>query len=139
MSLFADFAYPAALIASALFALVGIATILQPGLRRVLAVTQRLYVFLIMAQAIVIVIATIQGQSPVFMTLMYVVAILLTLALVGIGRLGSPEAAERSGEAGRPVLTLAQISKVNGGAAVLVAAAQAVLTWRVFEIIESAV
>lgn len=138
MSLFADFAYPAALIASALFALVGIATILQPGLRRVLAVTQRLYVFLIMAQAIVIVIATIQGQSPVFMTLMYVVAILLTLALVGIGRLGSPEAAERSGEAGRPVLTLAQISKVNGGAAVLVAAAQAVLTWRVFEIMDSA-
>lgn len=138
MSLFADFAYPAALIASALFALVGIATILQPGLRRVLAVTQRLYVFLIMAQAIVIVIATIQGQSPVFMTLMYVVAILLTLALVGIGRLGSPEAAERSGEAGRPVLTLEQISKVNGGAAVLVAAAQAVLTWRVFEIMDSA-
>lgn len=138
MSLFTDFAYPAVLIASALFALVGIATILQPGLRRVLAVTQRLYVFLIMAQAIVIVIATIQGQSPVFMTLMYVVAILLTLALVGIGRLGSPEAAERSGEAGRPVLTLEQISKVNGGAAVLVAAAQAVLTWRVFEIMDSA-
>lgn len=138
MPAFTTVVYPVLLIASLALAVLGGLTIAAPRLHRVLKAVHVAYRVLIFLECAVIAWAIIAGDTPVLMTAMYIGAILATLLLLGIGRLGTPEAAQKNPEAGRPILSPAQVAKVDGGAAVLVAVAQAVLTWRVHEIMLAA-
>lgn len=136
--MFTSVVYPTVLIACLLLAILGALTIARPGLHRALRIGQAVFRVIIVIEVVAIIAAVFSGDTPVLMTLMYVGAILATVFLLGVGRLGSAEAAARSPEAGRPILSPAQIAKVDGGAAILVALAQAVLTWRVHEIVLAA-
>ncbi len=63
------------------------------------------------------------------------IATMIWVPLLGIGRLGEPDAAAADPDPNRPVLQPDQIARVDGGAAVIVAIAAAVLAWRLYEIL----
>jgi len=135
MQLYLDAGYPLILAVSGVLAVMGMVTMVWVRTHGLLRQAGRTYVGAIVAQAIVVVIAVFQG-APAFMTLSYAVASLAVLVALGISRLGTPEAA--ADDPTRPVLQPDQQARVDAGAALLVALAQAVIAWRFMEIFQAA-
>lgn len=79
----------------------------------------------------------IGGGAPAVITLGYALAAVALLPVLGISRLGAPEAA--ADDPGRPVLQPDQMARVDGVAAMIVAVAAAVVVWRIAVIFEGAV
>lgn len=133
MGVYSDTVYPLVLAASAGLLIFGIVTVFAPRVHSLLRLAAIAFRIVIAVQALAVVFAVIGSKSDVFMTLAYLVAALAMLPLLGISRLGQPEAAQTDSD--RPVLTPVQSAKVDGGAAALVAVASAVVTWRIHEVL----
>ncbi|MDE0572877.1 hypothetical protein ON058_05540 [Demequina sp. B12] len=136
MGVYAGVVYPAYLAVCALLLLAGGATLiwvnLHPWLKRVVTV-----MWIVTGVHAVTVVAVLLGDSEagIVLTLGYLLASVLLLPLLGIGRLGEPENAAFDPDPNRPVLAPDQIARVDGGVAIIIAIAGAVLAWRVFEIL----
>lgn len=136
MELYGGVIYPAVLVACAILALAGIVTMIQVRTHRVLEWVVTAFWIVTAVQAISIVVVLASGNDAgLVLTIGYLIATLLVLPLLGIGRLGSPDAAATDPDPNRPVLQPDQIARVDGGAAVVVAIGAAVLAWRIFVIL----
>jgi len=139
MDAFDGFVYPLVLGFSALLALVGLLTLLWVSVHRVLkwVVTGA---YIVTAIELFVVIGIMLGGNgvPVEITIGYLFAAIALLPLLGIGRLGEPDAADEDPDPNRPVLATDQIARVDGTVAVIVAIAMAVVAWRIVEIFQAA-
>lgn len=136
MGFYTGILYPAVLVACGVLALTGVATMVRVQLHRVLqnVVTGFWVVTGVQVITVLIVLLGDTGASLV-MVLAYLITTIIVLPLLGIGRLGEPDAAAVDPDPNRPVLQPDQIARVDGGAAVIVAIAAGVLTWRIFELL----
>ena len=132
MGAYTSFVYPAVLAVSAALVVLGIATLIFVGAHKVLewAVTAAYVVVALQALWVVGLLLTGTSASLV-LTLGYLVATIALLPLLGIGRLGHPDAALEDPDPSRPVLAPDQIARVDGGAAIAVGIALAVASWRI--------
>ncbi|MFW7415714.1 hypothetical protein [Demequina sp. SO4-18] len=136
MELYGGVIYPAVLVACAILALAGLATIVQVRLHRVLEWVVTGFWIVTAVQVISVLVVLFSGNDAgLVLTIGYLIAALVLLPLLGIGRLGAPDAAALDPDPNRPVLQPDQIARVDGGAAVIVAVAVAVLAWRVIIIL----
>lgn len=133
---FADVVYPGVLIACGVLFLAGLASLAIIRLHRPLTWVVSAFWAVTVIEVIVIIGAILAGGIPVVITVGYVLAAVALLPLLGIARLGDPEAA--ADDPNRPVLQPDQMARVDGVAAMVVAIAAAVVAWRVAEIIEAA-
>lgn len=136
MTLYTSLIYPAVLVVCALLVLVGAATLIAVGTHRVLQwVVSATYVVAGL-QGVAVIVGLVTGAMPELpVALGYLIATLALLPLLGIGRLGTADAAAASGDPTHPVLAPDQISRVDGGAAIIVGIAMAVASWRITELI----
>ncbi len=136
MGLYTGVIYPFVLVAFGALAIMGIITMVQVRAHRVLqwAVTGT---WVVTAIHLIAVVGLLLGgnDAGLVLTLGYLLASLVLLPLLGIGRLGEPDAAAVDPDPNRPVLQPDQIARVDGGAALIVAIAAAVLVWRVYELL----
>ncbi|WP_062464250.1 hypothetical protein [Demequina soli] len=139
MELYTGVIYPLVLVVCAVLAALGLATLATPRTHRLLklAIPVAYAATGIHAAAVVVLMLTGLDQD-LFLSIGYTVASIAVLALLGIGRLGTPEAAAADTDPDRPVLTPAQIVRVDAVAAVIVAVALATVFWRVLTIVEGA-
>lgn len=139
MELYSGVVYPAVLVVSALLAITGLATLAWPPARRALSIlTPVTYAVVgVHAVAVVILLVTVV-QASLVLTLGYLIASAALMVLLGIGRLGTPEAAANDPDPHRPVLSPVQIARVDGAAALIVAIALATVAWRIHLILEAA-
>ena len=124
--------YPAVLAVSGALVVLGIVTLIAVGAHRVLqwAVTAAYVVVAI--QAAWVGYLLISGtKADAVVTIGYLLATLALLPLLGIGRLGHPDAAAEDPDPNRPVLAPDQIARVDGAAAIAVGIALAVASWRI--------
>ena len=136
MGFYTGVLYPAVLVACAILALTGVATMIRVRTHRVLEAVVTGF-WIVTAVQVVTVLILLLGDTgaSLVMVLSYLITTLILLPLLGIGRLGEPDAAKTDPDPNRPVLQPDQIARVDGGAAVIVAIAAAVLTWRIFELL----
>jgi len=130
MAAFEGFVYPLVLGFSVVLALAGLVTLVWVRSHRALkwVVTAAYVVTLIEVLAIANVL--LGGGVPIVITLGYVLAAIALVPLLGIGRLGEPDAAAVDPDPNRPVLAPDQIARVDGVVAIIVAIAMAVVAWR---------
>ncbi len=136
MTVFLDTVYPVVLAASAVLVLIGVITLITLRAHSVLRLAVLGYVLVLGVEFLAVIYALIAGGPHIVMTLAYLIAAVLVVPLLRISRMGTPEAAKD--DPGRPVLQPDQIAKVDAGAAILVAGAQAVVAWRFAEIMAGA-
>lgn len=136
MGIYTGVIYPAFLGVSALLAVMGIVTMIQVRAHRVLqwVVTG---MWIMTGVHLIAVVGVLLGgnDAGLVLTFGYLLASLILLPFLGIGRLGEPDAAALDPDPTRPVLQPDQIARVDGGAALIVAVAAGVLVWRVYEIL----
>lgn len=139
MSIYTGFVYPLVLVACAVLLLAGVATLIQVRLHEVLkSVVTGMWIVTAL-QLITIVIVLLAGlDAPLVLTLGYLLATVMVLPLLGIGRLGEPAAVGADPDPERPVLQPDQIARVDAGAAVIISITAAVLAWRLFVILGAA-
>lgn len=139
MELYTGVVYPAVLVVSAVLAITGLVTLAWPPARRALRVlTPLTYAVVgVHATAVVILLVTVV-QASLVLTLGYLIASAALMVLLGIGRLGTPEAAANDPDPNRPVLSPVQIARVDGASALIVAIALATVAWRIHLILEAA-
>lgn len=136
MGFYTGVLYPAVLVACGILALTGIATMIQVKLHRGLEAVVTAFWIVTAIQAVTVLIVLLGDTSAsLIMVISYLIATIIVLPLLGIGRLGEPDAAKTDPDPGRPVLEPDQIARVDGGAAVIVAIAAGVLAWRIFELL----
>jgi hypothetical protein len=136
MTVFVDTIYPVVLAACLALALFGTVCLFVQRAHGALRYAVMGFVIIIGVEVLAVVYAIVSGDAAPFITIAYVVAAVALLGLLGIARLGTPEAAAK--DPGRPVLQPDQIARVDGAAAILVAGAQAVVAWRFYEIMMAA-
>ncbi|WP_062298687.1 hypothetical protein [Demequina maris] len=139
MELYTGVIHPLVLVVSALLALAGIATLVWAPAHRALRVLVPVTYVIVAAHTVTVAFLLFTGTDvDLILTLGYVIASVALLALLGIGRLGTPEAAAADPDPHRPVLTAVQVTRVDAAAAVIVAVALAVVAWRVLVILQGA-
>lgn len=132
MGLYEGLIYPAYLVVCALLVLGGIATMIWLRLHGALKWIVTAMWIVTALQVLAVAVILIGGHSaPIVLTLGYLLASVILVPLLGIGRLGEPDAAAADPDPNRPVLQPDQIARVDGGAAVIIGIAGAVLAWRV--------
>lgn len=124
--------YPAVLAVCAALTLAGLVTLVWVPAHRALqwVVTATYVVVVLQAGFVLYGLVTVDGIS-IPTTLGYFIATLALLPLLGIGRLGEPHAAATDPDPNRPVLQPDQVARVDAGAAIIVAIALAVASWRI--------
>jgi len=136
VTFYTSFVYPAVLVACAMLVIVGTLVVITARIHRVLQwVVSGTYVIAAL-QGIMVIVGLVTSQmSSLPVALGYLIATLALLPLLGIARLGTPDAAAASGDPNHPVLAPDQIARVDGGAAIIVGIAMAVASWRITELI----
>jgi hypothetical protein len=130
MEAFVSFAYPAYLFACGVLAIAGALSAATVRMHKTLQwVVTGFYVVTVIAVGMGVI--GLFSGGDVVLLLGYLLAQLGILLLLGIGRLGDPEAAKHDPDPTRPILSPRQIARVDGGAALIVAVAGAVLAWRI--------
>lgn len=138
MAVYTGVIYPLVLIVSAVLAVTGIVTLAFPRAHRVLQWVVSATWGAVGVHLVTVVVLLLSGNSAgLVLTLGYLLASVALLPLLGIGRLGTPEAAANDPDPDRPVLSPVQIARVDAASAAIVAVALAVLAWRVFIILEA--
>ena len=136
MSVYAGAIYPGVLVACAILAVTGIVTMLQVRVHRVLEWVVTGFWIVTAVQIITVLVVLFSGNDAgLVLTLGYLVTTIILIPLLGIGRLGEPDAAALDPDPNRPVLQSDQIARVDGGAALIVALAAGVIAWRIFELL----
>lgn len=132
MGLYEGLVYPAYLVVCGLLVLSGIATMIWVRLHGVLKwIVTAMWVATAL-QVLNVGYILLSGHSaPIVLTVGYLMASVVLVPLLGIGRLGEPDAALADPDPNRPVLQPDQIARVDGGAAVIIGIAGAVLAWRI--------
>lgn len=131
MGVYTSVVYPAVLAVCALLVVVGLVTLVFVRAHRVLEWVVTATYVAVALQAIAVIWALLSGNSAgLVITIGYLLATLALLPLMGIGRLGTPEAAASDPDPSRPVLQPDQIARVDAGAAIAVGIALAVASWR---------
>lgn len=131
MNALVTFIYPAVLVVSALLVIVGIVTLVVVRAHRVLEWVVTAAYVAVVVQALTVIVMLLTGTSAdLVLAIGYLLATVALLPLLGIGRLGTPEAAAYDADPSRPVLAPDQIARVDGGAAIAVGIALAVASWR---------
>ncbi|WP_062303813.1 hypothetical protein [Demequina subtropica] len=139
MGIYTGVVYPLVLVVCAVLAIVGLATLAWPRLHRALKLITPAAFVAAGVQAVTVVALLLTGiDADMILALGYLIASVALLALLGIGRLGTPEAAAGDPDPNRPVLSPLQIARVDAAAAAIVAIALAVVSWRVYVILETA-
>ena len=132
MGVYLHLIYPAVLVVSAALVLHGIVTLFAVGTHRSLQWVVTAAYVVTAAQAIAVIVLLVSGVSAdLVLSIGYLLATLALLPLLGIGRLGTPEAAAADPDPDRPVLAPDQIARVDTGAAIAVGIALAVASWRI--------
>lgn len=137
---FLNWVYPAVLIAAGVLALTGAVTALWIKAHGALkAVVTGMYLVTVV-EVVIAALALFDSKAPVVLTIGYLLAAVALLPLLGIGRLGEPDApgSGKTPDPGRPVLQADQIARVDAVAAIIVAVAAAVVVWRIAVIFEGA-
>ena len=91
-------------------------------------------------EVVIAALALFDSKAPVVLTIGYLLAAVALLPLLGIGRLGEPDApgSGKTPDPERPILQADQIARVDAVAAIIVAIAAAVVVWRIAVIFEGA-
>ena len=132
MGFYLDFLYPAVLVVSALLVVHGVVTLIAVGTHRSLQwLVTATYVVVVLQAATVVVLLFSGASADLVLAIGYLLATVALLPLLGIGRLGTPEAAAADPDPERPVLAPDQIARVDAGAAIAVGIALAVASWRI--------
>jgi hypothetical protein len=132
VGVYLHFIYPLVLLVSAALVLHGIVTLLAVGTHRSLQwVVTAAYVAVVLQAGAVVVLLVSGASADLVLSIGYLLATLALLPLLGIGRLGTPEAAAADPDPDRPVLAPDQIARVDAGAAIAVGIALAVASWRI--------
>jgi hypothetical protein len=131
-----DAVYPAVLAATAVLFAVGAATVVWIGAHRVLQWVVTGFYVVTLVEVLTLLSAIFSGDVPIVITVGYGFAAIALLPLLGIGRLGSPDADDP--DPSRPVLQPDQIARVDAVAAMIIAIAAAVVAWRLAEIFDGA-
>lgn len=136
MSAYLDVVYPGVLVAAGVLFAAGAVTMAFIGAHRALGwVVTGFYVVTVIEVA-TLVVTVVRGGVPVVITVGYLLAALALLPLLGIARMGAPDAGPR--DPNRPILQPDQIARVDGAAAMIVAVAAAVVAWRLAVILAGA-
>ncbi|MGC4174922.1 hypothetical protein [Demequina sp.] len=131
MSAYLHVIYPAVLVVSAVLVLHGVVTLIAVGTHRSLEwVVTATWIAVVVQAAAVFYVWVVDGTPDAVLTIGYLLATVGLLPLLGIGRLGTPEAAAADPDPNRPVLAPDQIARVDAGAAIAVGIALAVASWR---------
>jgi len=130
---FLDAVYPGVLAASAVLFLAGAATMAAIRLHRALTWVVTGFYAVTVIEAITLIVILVNGGVPVVITVGYILAAVALLPLLGIARLGAPDA--DSDDPNRPILQTDQIARVDGAAAMIIAVAAAVVAWRIATIL----
>jgi len=132
VAFYLDFLYPAVLVVSALLVLHGLLTLIAVGTHRSLQwLVTSTYVVVVLQAGTVVVLLLSGASADLVLAVGYLLATIALLPLLGIGRLGTPEAAAADPDPERPVLAPDQIARVDAGAAIAVGIALAVASWRI--------
>ena len=138
MAVYTGIIYPLVLVVSGVLALAGVLTLAWPPAHRALTWVVSATWGAVALHLVAVAILLISGNpAGLVLTLGYLLASVALLPLLGIGRLGTPEAAAADPDPDRPVLSPTQIARVDAASAVIVAIALAVLAWRVLNILET--
>ena len=136
MEIYTGVIYPLVLVVSALLAAAGSAALAAPRLHPVLRWATVLAWVGVGIHLVTVVVVLVSGNDAgLIITLGYLLASVALMPLLGIGRLGTPEAKAADSDPNRPVLAPDQIARVDGAAALIVAIALAVLAWRVYDLL----
>jgi hypothetical protein len=128
--------YPAVLVATAVLFVAGGVTLAWIRAHRMLQWVVTGFYVVTLVEVLTLLSAIFSGDVPIVITVGYGLAAIALLPLLGIGRLGSPDADDP--DPSRPVLQPDQIARVDAVAAMIIAIAAAVVAWRVAEIFEGA-
>ncbi len=128
--------YPGVLVATAVLFLAGAASLAFVRTHKALTWVVTGFYLVTVIEVVVIIGSLFSGAIPVVITVGYALAAVALLPLLGIARLGAPEAAD--GDPERPVLQPDQIARVDGAAAMIIGVAAAVVAWRLAEILAGA-
>ncbi|SEI95123.1 hypothetical protein [Demequina mangrovi] len=138
MAVYTGVVFPLVLVVCAALALAGAATLAFPRLHRAVQWAVPVTIGAVALQAVTVIVLLFSGADvDLILTLGYLIASVALLALLGIGRLGTPEAAAADPDPNRPVLSPVQIARVDAASALIVAVAIAVVSWRILVILES--
>lgn len=136
MTAYLDAVYPAVLAATAVLFLAGGVTMAFIGAHRALTWVVTGFYVVTAVEVVTVLGILIGGDVPVVITIGYVLAAVALLPLLGIARIGAPDAA--STDPDRPILQPDQTARVDGAAAMIVAVAAAVVAWRIAVILGGA-
>jgi hypothetical protein len=136
VSAYLDAVYPAVLAASAVLFVAGAATMAVIRAHRALTWVVTGFYVVTAAQVATLIVALVGGGIPVVITVGYLLAAVALLPLLGIARLGAPDASNK--DPNRPILQPDQIARVDGAAAMIISVAAAVVAWRLATILEAA-
>ena len=131
MDAYSSVVYPAVLVVCGALLVLGIVTLVFVGAHRVLQWVVTAAYVVVAVQALWVVGLLLNGNpAGLVVTLGYLLATCALLPLLGIGRLGEPDAAAEDPDPMRPILAPDQIARVDGAAAIAVGIALAVASWR---------
>ncbi len=136
MTAYLDAVYPAVLVATAVLFVVAAVTLVWIRAHRVLQWVVTGFYVVTLVEILTLLSAIFAGDVPIVITVGYGLAAIALLPLLGIGRLGSPDADDP--DPSRPVLQQDQIARVDAVAGMIIAVAAAVVAWRVAEIFAGA-
>jgi hypothetical protein len=139
MDLYTGVIYPAVLVVLGALVVVALVTLVCVDAHRALkwAVTATYIATAVQLLAIIIVLFG-NVRPSLITTVGYLVVSVVLLPLMGIGRLGEPEAAAEDPDPNRPVLASDQIARVDAVAAIVIGLALAVVAWRLADILVAA-
>ncbi|MFV0634293.1 hypothetical protein [Demequina sp.] len=136
MALYGGIVFPATIAWCVVLLASGLITLVRVRFHRALELVVTGMWIVTGIQAIAVVAVLLSGNDAgLVLTIGYLLATIVVLLLLGIGRLGTPDAAATDPDPNRPVLAPDQIARVDAGAAVIVAIAAGVLAWRIFVIL----
>jgi len=128
-----DAVYPAVLAAAGVLFVAGAVTMVAIRAHRALTWVVTGFYVVTVIEAITLLLVVLGGGVPVVITVGYLLAAIALLPLLGIARLGAPDA--NNDDPNRPILQPDQIARVDGAAAMIIAVAAAVVAWRLATIL----
>lgn len=136
MTAFLNAVYPAVLVATAVLFVAGSVTLAWNRAHRVLQWVVTGFYVVTLVEVLTVLSALFGGGVPIAITVGYTLAAVALLPLLGISRVGLPDADDP--DPNRPVLQPDQIARVDAVAAMIIAVAAAVVAWRLAAIFEGA-